>query len=102
MEHCGCGRVIKRSKNEGARNECRACRMKRWRSEHPVRAVYNNWRTNTAERGIPNDVTLIQFTRFCVETGYIYLRSIGNDMTIDRKDSTKHYTIDNMQLLTRA
>lgn len=67
-----------------------------------MKAVYDNWRTNTAGRGIPNDVTLMQFARFCVETGYIYLRSIGNDMTIDRIDSKKHYTIDNIQLLTRA
>lgn len=102
MEHCGCGRVIKRSKKEGRRRACRACRMREWRRVHPVRATYDNWRTNTARRGIPNEVTLMDFARFCVRTGYIYLRSIGQDMTIDRPDSTKGYTVDNMQILTRV
>lgn len=102
MEHCGCGRAIKLSAKEGRRKLCRACRMRAWRRAHPVKAAYDNWRTNTARRGIPNDVTIMEFARFCVRTGYIYLRSIGVDMTIDRPDSTRGYTIGNMQLLTRA
>lgn len=102
MEHCGCGKIIKRSAKEGRRKICRACRMRVWRRAHPVKAVYDNWKTNTANRGIPNNVTIMEFARFCVRTGYIYLRSIGQDMTIDRPDSTKGYTIDNMQILTRV
>lgn len=77
-------------------------RQKRWRTMHPVQSAYNNWKYNSRKRGIPNEVTLLEFTVFCIETGYIYLRSIGLDVTIDRPRSLEGYKVGNMQLLMRA
>lgn len=93
----GCGKAV-----SGSRYECGACRQRRWVVNKPVTSRFVYWKRNTKARGIPNDVTLYQYTVFGIETGYFYYLSIGVDVTIDRKDSTKGYVIGNLQLLTRS
>lgn len=84
------------------RLECSTCRLRKWVARNPVTSRFVFWKRNTRKRGIPNEVTIHQYTVFGIETGYFYLLSIGIDVTIDRKISTEPYRIGNMQLLTRA
>lgn len=101
----GCGKTV-----NGSRYECGACRQRRWVVNKPVTSRFVYWKRNTKARGIPNDVTLYQYTVFGIESGYFYFLSLGIDVTIDRPDSTKGYTFaardenrwGNLQLLTRS
>jgi hypothetical protein len=50
---------------------------------------------------VPFSITLADFKAWCKETGYMETRGMEpTSMTIDRKDHSKGYSIDNIQLMT--
>ena len=62
---------------------------------------YNNLKSKAKTRGIRVEITLQEFREFCQRTGYIIVKGRrGKNATIDRRDPTKGYTKENMQLLT--
>lgn len=79
-------------------NKCHACRKRLWRKNHPEYACFKNWKDNCKRRGKSNDVTFEQFLNFSNENNYLELRGrTADEMSIDRPDGTRGYSIDNMQ-----
>lgn len=81
-------------------NYCSACRSRRYRANNPIKASYQNLRSNAKRRGKEFDLTFEQFKKFAIETEYIVGK--GRSRTsyhIDRKDPEKGYTIDNIRVL---
>jgi len=90
-------------RNERAPNRtiCHKCRSRLFREKHPEIYFFNALRNNARRRGKEFTLTLGQFKQFCKETGYLQGKGKQrNDMTIDRIDSSKGYSIDNIQILT--
>jgi len=77
------------------------------RIKDPVYDRYVNFKGNAKKRpcngqiGIPFEVTLEEFRKFCNDTGYIVKKGMrGRNCTIDRIRNWEGYYIGNMQLLT--
>lgn len=74
----------------------------RWRKKYPIRAAYHTLKYNARRRGKEFTLTLEQFTEFAVETKLLTKRGVkATSYTIDRIDTSKGYTMDNIQVMTR-
>lgn len=66
-----------------------------------VNYVFHIWKSNCRRRGKENTVSLEEFKKFCEETDYLSGKGRRSEsMTIDRIDSSKGYSIENMQILS--
>ena len=73
-----------------------------WRATNPLRYAYQNLKSNCKRRKKELILTLAEFQEWCEITGYIEKKGRGwNDYTIDRKDNSKGYSIDNIQMITK-
>jgi hypothetical protein len=75
--------------------------MQKWRAQNPLTAAFKTLRNNAKRRGKVFELTLEQFTSFCMET--TYLDGKGRErqcLHIDRIDPAKGYTFDNIRTLT--
>lgn len=64
-------------------------------------AAYYTLKSNAKRRGKEFDLTPEQFEQFCRKTLYIgYKGRTGTALSIDRIDSSKGYTMDNIVVLT--
>jgi hypothetical protein len=85
------------------RRKCYRCIQAQWRERHPLRAMYNKVKWSAALRDVPFKLTFEEFCDFDAATDYTARRTLaGEDITIDRKDETKGYEKDNLQVLTRG
>ena len=73
----------------------------RYQKEHnPIGYAYSLLRSNAKRRGKEFAITLEQFKKFCEDTGYLAGKGKSStSMSIDRIDSSKGYSIDNIQIL---
>ena len=63
--------------------------------------TFNLLKSNAKRRGKFFDLTLEQFKTFCINTGYMEGKGKkATSLSIDRKEVSKGYTIDNLQILT--
>ncbi len=77
---------------------CDKCQMRRWRAKYPFKYAYQNVKRSADMRGISFELTLQEFTSFCIEHGYLEKKgTFAGCMTIDRKDHIKGYTLDNIR-----
>ena len=68
---------------------------------NPTNYVYNFIKSNARRRGKDFTLTLQEFTEFCERTGYLHLRGKSRgSATIDRKDNSIGYSVDNIRLAT--
>lgn len=75
-------------------------RNKEWRERNPKMYCYMTLRDNAKRRGHAFELTFPQFELFCYETKYIKRKGIyRRNWSIDRKDNTKGYTIDNICIM---
>jgi len=82
---------------------CHRCNKRRYKERHPKRYAYNVLKQNARRRGKEFHLTFEEFCIFCKETKYFYKKGIyKNSYHIDRKDETKGYTLDNIQVLTNS
>jgi hypothetical protein len=80
---------------------CPKCRHKVRKAKDPERYFYIALRGNARRRGKPFELTLEEFRRFCKETDYIIRKGrTGKCASIDRIDSSKGYSYDNIQVLS--
>lgn len=80
---------------------CSTCRARKWRLEHPEKYAYNNLKNRAKQRGIHFDLSFDDFLKFCIKTKYIAGKGRSAEgLTVDRRDETKGYTLDNIQTLT--
>ena len=75
---------------------------KRYTREHDPAAYYFEiLRSNAKRRKKDFILTLQEFRLFCASTGYLELKGKRpKSLTIDRRDHTKGYSFDNIQVLT--
>ena len=63
--------------------------------------AFHIWKSNCRRRGKENTVSLEEFKKFCEKTGYLSGKGRRPEsMTIDRIDSSKGYSIENMRILS--
>lgn len=90
----------KREKRKGGKH-CNTCSGRLWRKNNPMRAAYNNLKSNSAKRNIEFNLTFEEFKKFCVKTQYIQGKGRTKESySIDRKEPTIGYVYDNLQILT--
>ena len=80
---------------------CRRCRDRRFKLRQPLSYAFQKLRSNARRRGHEFTLTCAEFARFCGATGY--LESAGKlpgSTSIDRIDSARGYSLDNLQVLT--
>lgn len=89
-----------RNEKAKGKNYCWKCRSRRKKEINPIGYYFNNLRNNARRRGKEFTLTKAEFEQFCKETDYIKLKGKrSTSMTIDRKDHTKGYSYDNIQIL---
>ena len=100
MKKCSkkyCGRPAK----QGAL--CYKHWSEKWRNENPLKYAYYNLKSNARRRNHSFDLTLDQFDTFCKATDYLKLKGrYKSRMTIDRIDSSKGYSLDNIQMMKQS
>ena len=83
------------------RNFCHKCSKARWRESRPIVYLFNNLRTHARERCKIFDLTIEQFTEFCLKTGYHMAKGQNPDSaTIDRIRPELGYSAGNLRVLT--
>jgi len=92
-----------RNRARAGRCYCHKCRTRAWRERHPQRKQYHILKWSAKLRKIPFLLTYEEFGLFCDLTGY--LENVGNSgasWTVDRRDDTLGYFLDNLQILTNS
>jgi hypothetical protein len=83
------------------RTFCHKCRQRKYRSNHPLRAWYQNLKTNAKRRGKPFTLTLEQFSDFCKQTGYDEKKGrTADSLSVDRINASEGYHAWNIQAIT--
>ena len=71
------------------------------KENNPISYVFNILKSNARRRGKSFELTIQEFTSFCIETGYIEKRGkTGKSASIDRIDSSKGYHIENIRVIS--
>lgn len=79
---------------------CSRCLMLRWRANNPKRAAWNWLHRSAQKRDIPVKITFEQFVAWGDKHGYFDRKGRQKwNLTIERKDSTRGYELDNMEVL---
>ena len=95
--------VVKRCGRRAARGKkgmCHTCYSREWREANPLQDAFNNLRQHAKARGKFFDLSFTDFKTFAVRLDYLGKRGTSrNAYHIDRRDETKGYTPDNIQLL---
>jgi hypothetical protein len=82
---------------------CSKHRARAYKLKNPEAYTFNVLRSNAKRRGVAFDLTLPEFTLFCMNTNYIEGKGKkGGSMSIDRIDPSVGYTVENIQILTLA
>jgi len=98
MKKCSTKRCRNRIK---IRKYCDKCRRRIADAKNPIRYAYQNLKKGAVRRNIPFELTLEQFSLFCVATSFLVGKGREkNTYSIDRIDPSKGYTITNIQVLT--
>jgi hypothetical protein len=80
---------------------CPCCAKRIYRAKYPMKAAYQNLRSNAKRRGKEFTITLQDFEAFCTRTQYItYKGKTKDSFSIDRPKNHLGYTPDNMEILT--
>lgn len=75
----------------------------RWRKKYPMKAAYHTLKYNARRRGKEFTLTFAEFEQFAIETKLLTKRGVkSSSYTVDRIDSSKGYTIDNIQVLPKG
>lgn len=95
---CPCGALARHQ-----RTLCQTCRTRQWRANQPITAAYDNLRSHARARGKAFALTLAEFRRFCLETGYHLRKGVeAYDLTIDRIDPRRGYEPGNIQAVSQS
>lgn len=87
--------------NSHGRQFCSTCRSKKSRAKDPIRAAYNNKKSDAKRRGITFTITLAYFRRFCYK--YKFIKNMGrtsHSYSVDRIKNHLGYIPGNIQVLT--
>lgn len=92
---------------EPKRKHCPKCRSRAWRLNNPLKATFNHLKSRSKQRGVPFELSLKDWAKFCSNTNYLKLRgkeshnaSVDRVKAFDEKGFPMPYRIDNIQMLT--
>lgn len=72
-----------------------------WRIKHPVKAAFSNSRHHAKQRGIEWGMTLEEYSSIVDLQRYIDGKGVARMcLQLDRKDHTRGYFLDNIQVIT--
>lgn len=95
-----CSNVSEKHSSTGRSLLCSTCRVRLWRANNPIRAIYNALKNKARRRKIPFSLTMEHFAMICEETDYHLTRGRRNEaMQLDRKDAMKGYEDGNVQVM---
>jgi hypothetical protein len=90
-----------RIKKNGTDRFCGKHRHRFTKHNNIVAYTFNALKSNAKRRGKEFTLTRTQFKKFCLKTDYIKLKGRRpNSASIDRIDSSKGYSLDNIQILS--
>lgn len=90
-----------RKKRAHHKRVCYSCAQKKYTNKSPIRQSYHNKKGNAKRDGHEFNLTFEQFEEFAIKVNLIGKRGRTKESyTIDRIDSTKGYTIDNIARLS--
>jgi len=96
-----CSRPSEKAAKIGRSLLCVTCRVRMWRANNPIRAIYNAVKNKARRRRIPFDLDFAVFEQLCHETDYHARRGRSvKHLHIDRIDALRGYHNDNVQILT--
>lgn len=82
---------------------CNRCKYINEIERDPIGVAYRRLKSHAKQRGKEFSLTKEQFQEFCIKSEYMVKKGIHkNCLHIDRKDETKGYTIDNIQVLSNT
>jgi hypothetical protein len=82
-------------------NFCHCHSKRRYRQKYPIKAAFQNLRTNARRRGKEFLLTFEQFEAFCQRTQYMTGKGRTKDsFTIDRRRNDEGYSVENIQIMT--
>jgi hypothetical protein len=94
-----CRNVVDKKKSHSP--YCSKCRSRRWKSAHPLHYSYKQLRNDAKRRQKEFSLTRDQYIAFARQTGYDERKGRGATfLSIDRRDSSKGYSADNIRALT--
>lgn len=92
-----------RNKRSGASKKCSKCNQRIYRERNPMKAAFQNLKSNAKRRGKEFSLTFEQFEEFCVKCEYLKGKGItAQSLHIDRIDESKGYSMDNIQVLSNS
>lgn len=88
-------------KQAASGGKCHACNKRQWRANNPIKAAYNNLKSNAKRRGKKFEISFEYFKKFVTKNDYMTKK--GRSATsyhIDRIDEGKGYIEGNLRILT--
>lgn len=80
---------------------CSKCRTRNFKAKFPLKYAFGKLRARARERGHDFQLTFEQYQKFAVDTGYDQLKGKhAASLSINRKDNSKGYHIDNIEVVT--
>lgn len=98
-----CAQKYCRSQSAGTRALCHKHAKQKYRKDNPMKAAYQNLKSNAKRRGKEFTITFEHFKEFCIETDYMVGKGrASTSYHIDRDDETKGYIPGNLKRRTNA
>jgi len=93
----------KEKEAENKSKNCNSCNYLQKKKSNPIRIAYQSLKGHAKERGKDFNLTIQEFTEFCIKSEYINKKGIKKDsFHIDRINESVGYQIGNLQLLTNS
>lgn len=98
VRECATPSCRNRTRRQG--NYCNTCCHRKWRETHPAEAAFYNLKHRAKDRGHKFLITRVEFVTWCEKTGYHKLKGKSAEaMSVDRKDETGPYSIENIKMM---
>jgi len=95
-----CRNPSEKACRSGRSLKCANCRIRLWRANNPIKAIYSAIKNKARRRRIPFTLTFEHFEEICIGTGYHITRGRkAGSMHLDRIDALKGYEDGNVQVL---
>ena len=80
---------------------CYRCRWAHFKERNPLRYSFGNLRRRAKQRGKDFSLSFEQYKAFAIRTDYARMKGKTSlSLSIDRKENSKGYSLDNIQALT--
>jgi len=95
-----CATKYCRNKRAKKRSLCERCRKRAYREKHPVKAYYHNLCSHARKRKLRVEFSFEEFEVWAFSAGFFTESGRDEEKHIDRRDGSKNYTLENIQVLS--